>query len=133
GGRGGGVRGGVGGGKGSGVGRGASTHALRALVHDTGRRSGAWIGGMLRANERLDKAYFNYRVAGEALAGLFDSLRRARASLAARIDPALLLDETLRASAEARALAIAKRASEELREGPRRPGRRKAAARHRPA
>ena len=92
----------------------ASTHALRALVHDTGRRSGAWIGGMLRANERLDKAYFNYRVAGEALAGLFDSLRRARASLAARVDPALLLDETLRASAEARALAAAKRASEEL-------------------
>jgi len=92
----------------------ASTSALRALVHDTGRRSGAWIGEMLRANERLDKAYFNYRVAGEALAGLFDSLRRARANLAPRVDPALLLDETLRANAEARALAAAKRASEEL-------------------
>ena len=92
----------------------ASTNALRALVHDTGRRSGAWIGEMLRANERLDKAYFNYRVTGEALASLFDSLRRARANLAARVDPALLLDEPLRANAEARALAAAKRASEEL-------------------
>jgi len=92
----------------------SSTNALRALVHDTGRRSGAWIGEMLHANERLDKAYFNYRVAGEALAELFDSLRRARANLAARLDPALLLDESLRANAEARALAATKRASEEL-------------------
>jgi hypothetical protein len=92
----------------------ASTRALRSLAAAADRRSGAWIGQVVAANERADRAYFDYRGAVDATASLLEALVEPRDRLARQVDPALLIEEELRAQAAERAREAGKRAAEEL-------------------
>jgi hypothetical protein len=92
----------------------SSTTALRTLAATADRRSGAWIGHTVAANERAERAYFDYRGAIDATASLLGSLAEPRDRLARQLDPALLIEEGLRAQAAERAREAGKRAAEEL-------------------
>jgi hypothetical protein len=92
----------------------ASTRALRTLAETADRRSGAWIGQAVAANERAERAYSDYRRTVDALASLLDALAEPRARLARPVDPAMLLEDELRAQAAERARDAGKRAAEAL-------------------
>ncbi len=92
----------------------ASTGALRALAETADRRSGVWIGRVISAKEQAERDYSDYRRALDAMVSLLESLAEPRARLARQIDPAMLVEEALRAEAEARAREAAKRAADQL-------------------
>jgi hypothetical protein len=92
----------------------ASTGALRALAETADRRSGAWIGRVISAKERAERDYSDYRGALDATVSLLESLAEPRARLARQVDPAILVEEPLRAQAEARAREATKRAADQL-------------------
>jgi hypothetical protein len=98
----------------------ASTQALRALAETADRRSGAWIGLVIAANEQAERDCADYRRALDAVASLLESLSEPRARLARQVDPGLLVEAPLRAEAEARARDAAKRAADALAEARRR-------------
>lgn len=91
-----------------------STRTLRSLAATADHRSGAWIGQTIAAKERAERNYFDYRRAVDATANLLESLAEPRAHLARRVDPAILLEEELRARAAERARQAGMRAAEEL-------------------
>jgi len=92
----------------------SSTRALRNLAQTADRRSGAWIGQAIAAKERAERDYSDYRRAVDATVSLLESLGDPRERLARRVDPAILIEEGLRAQAAERAREAGKRAAEEL-------------------
>lgn len=92
----------------------SGTAALRMLAAAADRRSSAWIGQAIAANERAERAYSDYRGAVDAIASLLESLAEPRARLARQVDPALLIEEGRRAQAAERAREAGKRAADEL-------------------
>lgn len=88
----------------------AGDRALRDHMRTAGRRrSAAWIQGALRAKERVERDYFNYRLAAEALGRLLASYPEVRRKLALYVGAALLADETAARNARRRALETSKR------------------------
>jgi len=92
----------------------ASDRALRDHMRAAKRRSASWIQEALRAKDRLEKDYFDYRLSAEALARLLESYPDARKKLALHVGGALLADEAAATSARRRALDSARRLADEV-------------------
>lgn len=73
----------------------ASEAALREHMRTSGRRSGAWIDEAVRAKDRMERNFFDYRVSAEALERLLASYPSARKSMAAQLGVPLLADEVV--------------------------------------
>lgn len=86
----------------------ASDERLREHMRNAGRRSKGWIDEAVRAKDRLERNYFDYRVSVEALERLLASYPSARRKMAAQLRVPLLADETVE-SARKRTLAGSKR------------------------
>jgi hypothetical protein len=93
-----------------------SMQRLLGLMKEAGRRSNEWIGQAIRARERAERDYANYRGAIDSFGTLLDSLPAMQAKLAPPLDPALLLQEKLRITAKEQALSAAGAAESEIRE-----------------
>lgn len=91
-----------------------SRKALLDLLQGAGHRSESWIGRTMQAKEQFEKDSFTCRLALDAIASLLGSLSDPRAQLAPDVNPALMLEEDLRAKAEARARAASERAAAEV-------------------
>jgi type II secretory pathway component PulJ len=81
---------------------------LREHMRKAGRRSGAWIDEAVRAKDRLERNYFDYRTSEEALERLLASYPSVRRKMAAQLSVPLLADEAVE-NARKRALAGSKR------------------------
>jgi len=68
----------------------------------------------VRAKDRLEKDYFDYRTSAEALSRLLDSLPQARKKLALHVGAAPLVDETALRNARQRALEDSRRVADEV-------------------
>ena len=86
----------------------ASEEKLREHMRSAGRRSGAWIDEAVRAKDRLEKNYFDYRVSAEAFERQLASYPVARKKLSVHVAVPLLADEVV-GDARKRALAGSKR------------------------
>ena len=73
----------------------ASEEKLRDHMRAAGRRSGAWIEEAVRAKDRLEKNYFDYRVSAEALERLLASYPAVRKKMASQTRARLLADEAV--------------------------------------
>ena len=73
----------------------ASESALREHMRTAGRRSGAWIDEAVRAKDRMDRNFFDYRVSAEALQRLLASYPSARKAMTAQLGVSLLADEVV--------------------------------------
>ncbi len=91
-----------------------STQALRAHMRNANRRNDAWIRDALRAKDRTQKDYFDYKLAVETFGRLLLSFAEARTQLAARADPALLVGDDLVMAAHKRALDASKQTADEM-------------------
>jgi len=69
-------------------------------------RSGTWIKEALRAKDRMEKDYFDYRLSVETFGRLLESYPAARKKLALQVGAGLLVEEAAAANARKRALAI---------------------------
>src|SRR6266853_2038479 len=87
---------------------------LRDDMRAAKRRSGSWIQEALRAKDRLEKDYSDYRLSAEALSRLLESYPDARKKLALHVGGALLADEGTAATARKRALENSKRVASEV-------------------
>jgi len=92
----------------------ASDRALRDHMRAAKRRSGSWIQEALRAKDRLEKDYFDYRLSASAFSRLLESYPDARKKLALHVGGVLLADETTAANARRRALDSARRLADEV-------------------
>jgi transglutaminase-like putative cysteine protease len=86
----------------------ASDERLREHMRKAGRRSRDWIDEAIRAKDRLERNYFDYRISVEALERLLASYPSARKKMAAQLRVPLLADEEVE-RARKRALAGSKR------------------------
>jgi hypothetical protein len=86
----------------------SSEAALREHMRAAGRRSRGWIDEAIRAKDRLEKSYFDYRVSTEALERLLAAYPSARKAMAAQSSVPLLADEVVE-RARKRTLAGSKR------------------------
>src|SRR5262249_33477401 len=86
----------------------ASEGALREHMPASGRRSAAWIDEAVRAKDRMERNYFDYRVSAEALERLLGEYPSARKKMAAQLGAPLLPDEAVE-DARKRAAAAFKR------------------------
>jgi hypothetical protein len=91
----------------------ASERALRDHMRSAKRRSASWIQEALRAKDRLEKDYFDYRLSAGAFARLLESYPDVRKKLALHVRGALLADEAA-AAARRRALDSARRLADEV-------------------
>lgn len=90
-----------------------SIQALRNHMR-TDDRTGAWVSQAIRAKERVEEDYRDYRVAINALGNLLGSYPAAWAELAPHVESALLVDESLIEDAHRRALEAAAQAAEQI-------------------
>ena len=58
-------------------------------------RTGAWITEAVRAKERVEEGYRDYRIASTALVGLLQSFPVAQARIAPHVETALLIDDNV--------------------------------------
>ena len=92
----------------------ASERALRDHMRTANRRSGTWIQEALRAKERMEKEYFDYRLSVDAFGRLLESYPTTRSKLALQVSPGLLADEAIADNARKRALANSRRIAEDV-------------------
>src|SRR5467141_4092862 len=90
----------------------ASERALREHMRKASRRSGTWIREALRAKDRMEKDYFDYRLSVETFGRLLESYPATRSKLAMQVGSGLLVDEALAANARKRVLATSKRVAD---------------------
>jgi predicted thioredoxin/glutaredoxin len=83
-------------------------------MRNANRRNDAWIRDALRAKDRAEKDYFDYKLAVEAFGRLLLSVAETRGRLAARADPALLVGDDLVMQAYKRALEASKQMADEM-------------------
>jgi len=87
----------------------AADERLREHMRAAGRRSAGWIAEAVRAKDRVEKSYFDYRVSSGALERLLASYPSARKKMSAQLaGVSLLADESVEA-ARKRTLASSKR------------------------
>jgi hypothetical protein len=77
-------------------------------------RSGSWVPEAVRAKERVEEDYRNYKLAVDALGKLLESFPASRAKMAPHVNAALLTDENLVEAARRRALEDSKHATDEI-------------------
>ena len=92
----------------------ASEQGLREHMRKASRRSGTWIKEALRAKDRMEKDYFDYRLSVETFARLLESYPVARKELALQVGAGLLVDEAAAANARKRALANSRRVADDV-------------------
>src|SRR5216684_171874 len=92
----------------------ASDRALRDHMRAAKRRSGSWIQEALRAKDRLEKDYFDYRISVDAFGRLLESYPSTRKKLALQVGAGLLVEEAVAANARKRALATSKRGADDV-------------------
>ena len=92
----------------------ASERALRDHMRSAGRRSGSWIQEALRAKDRMEKEYFDYRISVDAFGRLLESYPATRKKLALQVGAGLLVEEGVAANARKRALATSKRVADDV-------------------
>lgn len=92
----------------------ASDRALRDHMRTSSERSGLWIQEALRAKDRLEKDYFDYRLSVEAFGRLLESYPETRKKLALHVGAAPLADAGVASDARRRALENLERASGEV-------------------
>jgi len=78
------------------------------------RHAPDWHRNALRLKGDLEKSYFDYGAAAEALGRGLDAFPEVRARLALRLDPSLLMDEAAAADARRRAAEAARRVADEM-------------------
>ena len=77
-------------------------------------RTGAWVSEAIRAKERVEEDYRDYKLAINALGTLLGSYPASRAKMAPYVDAALLIDESLIEKTHGRVLEAAKQAADEI-------------------
>ena len=92
----------------------ANERALRDHMRTANRRSGTWIQDALRAKDRLEKDYFDYRLSVETFGRLLESYPGARKKLALHVGAGVLADEAVAANARKRVLANSRRVAEDV-------------------
>jgi hypothetical protein len=92
----------------------ASEGALRDHMRTSNRRSGTWIPEALRAKDRMEKDYFDYRLSVDAFGRLLESYPATMKKLALQVGAGLLAEETVAANARKRALANSRRIADEV-------------------
>src|SRR5205814_2713888 len=92
----------------------ASEQALREHMRTANRRSGNWIKEAVRAKDRMEKEYFDYRISVDAFGRLLETYPATRKKLALQVGAGLLVEEAVAASARKRALAAAKRVADDV-------------------
>jgi hypothetical protein len=92
----------------------ASERALREHMRTANRRSGTWIKEALRAKDRMEKDYFDYRLSIDAFGRLLESYPATRSKLALQVGAGLLADEAAAANARKRALANSRRVADDV-------------------
>ena len=92
----------------------ASEQALRDHMRTANRRSGNWIKEALRAKDRMEKEYFDYRISVDAFGRLLESYPATRKKLALQVGAVLLVEEAVAANARKRALATSKRVADDV-------------------
>jgi hypothetical protein len=92
----------------------ASERALRDHMRNASRRSGTWIQEALRAKDRMEKDYFDYRLSVDTFGRLLESYPATRKKLAPQVGAGLLVDEAAAANARKRALANSKRVADDV-------------------
>jgi len=92
----------------------ASERALRDHMRTANRRSGTWIQEALRAKDRMEKEYFDYRLSVDTFGRLLESYPATRSKLALQVGAGLLVDEAVAANARKRALATSKRVADDV-------------------
>src|SRR6266511_382033 len=91
----------------------ASDRALRDHMRSAKRRSGSWIQEALRAKDRMEKDYFDYRLSVDAFGRLLESYPATRKSLARQVGAGLLVDEAVAANARKRVVANSRRVADD--------------------
>ena len=92
----------------------ASERALRDHMRAANRRSGNWIKEAVRAKDRMEKEYFDYRISVEAFGRLLESYPATRKKLALQVGAGLLVEEAVAANARKRVLASSKRVADDV-------------------
>jgi len=92
----------------------ASERALREHMRKASRRSGTWIKEALRAKDRMEKDYFDYRLSVDTFGRLLESYPATRKKLALQVGAGLLVDEAAAANARKRALANSRRVADDV-------------------
>lgn len=92
----------------------ASEKGLREHMLAANRRTGPWIQEALRAKDRLEKDYLDYRLSIEAFGRLLESFPETSKKLALYLGAGPLADAAVANDARRRALESLKRASGEL-------------------
>ena len=92
----------------------ASEQALRDHMRSANRRSGNWIKEALRAKDRMEKEYFDYRISVDTFGRLLESYPATRSKLALQVGAGLLVEEAVAANARKRALATSKRVADDV-------------------
>lgn len=77
-------------------------------------RTGAWITAAVRAKERVDEDYRDFRIASTALVTLLDSFPAAQMKIAPHVDAAHLIDNAAVAKARGRIVAASQATEREL-------------------
>jgi len=90
-----------------------SIEALRNHMREDDR-TGAWVSGAIRAKERVEEDYRDYRIATSALGNLLASYPDSRAKMAPYVDPELLADEALVEEARKQVLAVSGQTADEI-------------------
>src|SRR5712692_10724835 len=92
----------------------ASDRALRDHMRSANRRSGSWIQEAMRAKDRLEKDYFDYRLSADAFGRLLESYPATRSKLALLVGASLLVDEAVASNARRRALSNSRRVADDV-------------------
>jgi hypothetical protein len=92
----------------------ASERALRDHMRTANRRSGNWIKEALRAKDRMEKEYFDYRISVDTFGRLLESYPATRKKLALQVGAGLLVEEAVAANARKRALANSRRVADDV-------------------
>ena len=92
----------------------SSEQALRDHMRTASRRSGTWIQEALRAKDRMEKEYFDYRLSVDTFGRLLESYPATRSKLALQVGAGLLADEAVAANARKRALATSRRVADDV-------------------
>jgi len=92
----------------------ASERALREHMRTSDRRSGTWIKEAVRAKDRMEKDYFDYRLSVDAFGRLLESYPATRSKLALQVGAGLLPEEAVVANARKRALVNSRRVAADV-------------------
>ena len=92
----------------------ASERALRDHMRTSNLRSGTWIQEAVRAKDRMEKDYFDYRLSVDTFGRLLESYPATRSKLALQVGAGLLAEEAVVANARKRALVNSRRVAADV-------------------